>query len=95
MRETTKKLDHPLALGKSTKNGEEGEGYTIFKNTNKELMSKIKALDKTSETWKEGRYEGLCKVVKDLNDTQRLCIDEAGEYFIKKVSDFASIRNEC
>jgi len=90
MKTSEKNRTHPLVLGQCAKNSEEGEGYTIFKNTNKSLVAEIKALDKASDTWKEYNYKGLCKVEKELNSTQRLCVDEDGKYFIKNVKDFAN-----
>lgn len=82
---------HSLVLGECGPiGGLEGKGYTIFKNTDEELVAQIKALNKVSDTWQEYRFKGLCKIAQKLNETQCLCVDEAGVYFIKKFSEFAS-----
>lgn len=94
MRTSEKNRNHPLVLGRSSKTGAEGEGYTIFKNTDEELLKKIKALNVPIDTFKEYGKKGNCKIVQELNDVQRLCVDEAGEYFIKKEHTFAETKTE-
>ena len=88
-------MNHPLVLGRCAKNSEEGEGYTIFKNTNEELVKKIKAVTVPADTWieKSGGWphngaKGVCKVDRQLNDTQFLCVDEHGHYFLKEADTF-------
>lgn len=81
-------LDHPLVIRQTTDKDIQGEGYTIFKNTDKELVDNIKALNTEGGTWEEYGYKGQCKIDKVLNNTQRLCVDEDGKYFIKDVGEF-------
>jgi len=88
----TSKDKHSLVLGNCAKNSEEGEGYTIFKNTNQEIVEQIKAMNVPSDTWVEDNWstgaKGVCKIDKKLNDTQFLCIDEHGHYFVKDSESF-------
>lgn len=90
--ETENKKAHPLVLGTCAKNSEEGEGYTIFKNTNQNIVEQIKAMNVPSDTWTEDGFmtgaRGQCRIDKKLNDTQFLCIDEHGHYFVKKAESF-------
>lgn len=90
--ETKNKIKHPLVLGTCAKDSEEGEGYTIFKNTNQDMVEQIKAMNVPSDTWVEDDWatgaNGKCKIDKKLNDTQFLCIDEHGHYFVKDSESF-------
>lgn len=92
-------MNHPLVLGRCSKNSDEGEGYTIFKNTNEEMVKKIKAVTVPQDTWIEkdgfmtGGAKGVSRVEKKLNDTQFLCVDEHGHYFIKKADTFEESSN--
>lgn len=89
------KTKHPLVIGKCAKDSEEGDGYTIFKNTDEELVKKIKSVTIPKDTWiEDGGFmsngaEGVCRVDKKLNDEQFLCIDEHGTYFIKEADSFS------
>jgi hypothetical protein len=88
----TKEINHPLVLGTCAKNSDEGEGYTIFKNTNQNIVDEIKSLNVPSDTWVEDNWvtgaKGKCKIDKKLNDKQFLCIDEHGHYFVKDSESF-------
>jgi len=83
---------HPLILGSCNKDSEEGEGYTIFKNTNDKIVEEIKKMNSSSDNWIEDNQmtgaKGQCKIEKKLNNTQFLCIDEHGHYFIKDSKSF-------
>lgn len=89
---STKTNTHPLVLGTCAKNSEEGEGFTIFKNTKQDIVEQIKAMNIPSETWTEGSWmtgaKGKCKIEKKLNDKQFLCVDEYGHYFVKDSESF-------
>ena len=89
---TENKNKHQLVLGTCAKNSEEGEGYTIFKNTNQDIVGQIKAMNVPSDTWIEDGFmtgaKGNCKIDKKLNDKQFLCIDEHGHYFVKDSESF-------
>jgi hypothetical protein len=82
------KEKHPLVLGPSKTES----GYTVFKNVDEELVSKIKALNVPSETWIESNWlsgaKGVCRIDKKLNDNQFLCVDEHGHYFVKDANSF-------
>lgn len=60
--------DHPLVLGRCSKDSEEGEGYTIFKNTNEEMVKNIKTIDVPTDTWieKDGFMTGGAKGVSRI-----------------------------
>lgn len=88
------KNKHQLVLVTCAKNSEEGEGYTIFKNTNQDIVEQIKAMNVPSDTWAEDNWvtgaNGVCKIDKKLNDKQFLCVDEHGHYFVKDSESFAT-----
>lgn len=89
MGKTTEKIiKHPLVLGKCSKDSEEGDGYTIYKNTNEEIVNEIKALQIDTDTWEEWGVPGKCRVAQELNEKQRLCVNEEGHYFVKDVDSF-------
>lgn len=85
---------HPLVIGESKTNS----GYTVFKNTDEELVKKIKALNVPSDTWIENGFmtgaKGKCRVDKKLSDTQFLCVDEHGHYFVKDADSFEDTNRE-
>jgi hypothetical protein len=93
-RMNTKTNTHPLVLGTCAKDSEEGDGYTIFKNTNQKIVDEIKAINMPSDTWVEDNWvtgaRGQCKIEKKLNDKQFLCVDEHGHYFVKDSESFAA-----
>lgn len=89
---TDNKNKYQLVLGACAKNSEEGEGYTIFKNINEDIVEQIKAMNVPSDTWVEDNWttgaKGKCKIDKKLNDKQFLCVDEHGHYFVKDSESF-------
>jgi len=94
MSKTDNKTKNSLILGKCSKDSEEGEGYTIFKNLDEDMVAQIKEMDQPSDTWIEkqsmfnGMAKGVSKIDKKLNDKQFLCVDEHGHYFIKNADSF-------
>lgn len=88
--------DHPLVVGESKTQ----KGYTVFKNTDEELVKKIKNIkaDMPKDTWVEsGHWHGTtgeCRKEKKLNDKQFLCVDSVGHYFIKNADDFKDTTKE-
>jgi hypothetical protein len=77
---------NPLIVGKAGKE----DGYTVFKNVNKDIVNDIKTMEGTPDTFPF--IEGFtmefpvwgedCKIVKELDETQLLGITNQGKYFV-------------
>jgi hypothetical protein len=65
-----------LVLGKCPVN----EGYTVYKNTDEEMVKQIKEMKVSKENFSTWNHKN-CKIVQVLNDKQNLCQDEDGEFF--------------
>ena len=72
---------HPLVIGTCDSDGNEGEGFTIFKNADEEVVRQIKEMKISSETFNYNNHKNS-KVVNRLSDDEFLCIDDDGKHFI-------------
>ncbi len=77
----TKSLDSRI-LGESKDN----KGYTVFQNTDKNMVANIKSIKPSIDVFTMYNHENA-KIVQELNEKQRLCLDEKGVYFVSDMSD--------
>ena len=80
-------------IGKTDKNNPAGKGYTIYRNSNEELVKAIKAVKPTPTDFKHGFHENV-NIVKKLDDTQYLCLDGSGDYLVIKESELADSKGD-
>lgn len=77
---------HNLIIGKDQNN----EGYTLFRNLDTVMVEAIKALEYDRGVFNTHQYQNA-KIERQLSDTQTLCIDQNGRYFILNNNEFDSI----
>jgi len=84
------KTKNPLVLGSCSRDSDEGTGFTIYKNTNEDIVNKIKSIEISTDTFTEWGKKGECKIQNDLGNGQFLCVDEDGKNFVKDADSFES-----
>ncbi|MHA1483132.1 MAG: hypothetical protein ACTSQA_06820, partial [Candidatus Heimdallarchaeaceae archaeon] len=84
------KTKNPLVLGSCSRDSDEGTGFTIYKNTNEDIVNKIKSIEISTDTFTEWGKKGECKIQNDLGNGQFLCVEKKKKNSVKDADSFES-----